>query len=81
MSSLENLKRNLPICTETGLFVESYITDYYTDWQPEMPKGWIEFDDRVSDEPKDEYMKRSEEIRVRRIGPRNKVLEVSASTI
>lgn len=81
MSNTSNIPSHLPVCPETGLFIQSYVTDWYTDWQPELPEGWVEFDDRLSDEPRDEYLKRYESIRVRRIGPRDKVLAVSVSMV
>ena len=78
MSTNENnIAESLPTCPETGLKVESYITDYFSDWAPKLPSGWDVFDVRVSDEV-DPYLKRSESILVRRIGPRNSVLRASA---
>jgi hypothetical protein len=72
---------SLPTCPETGMKVQTYISSYHDNWEPELPEGWVVFDDRMSDEPKSDDLKWHEDIRVRRIGRETDVLLAAVANI
>ena len=81
MSNTTNIPSHYRTCPETGLFVESYISSYYGDWEPELPAGFVVFDDRIEAPVEGDDLKWHENCRIRRIGPRDKVLAASVSMV
>lgn len=77
----EAFLQELPICPETGFRVLRYETsDLHGGWKPELPKGWLVFDDRMEGHDP-ESQKWHESDRVMRVGPRSEVLTASAAQV